>query len=205
MIKIKTYLFLGLILLGNFDLFGQTLEKNTRQNFKKITPTAIYLSPILDGGALAIEYSFNKNYSLNLYGLKRQADESIYYNTKVNESLMELFFKVYFKRYSPQKFNPFFGPAIGAKTIIYDETFGGRFTKEGFTGSVETNLNAKAIYFNPSYLGFDFVGKNGLIFEYAAGVCFQQSWGETQIFGIIYPPYTSGLNLRSRMLFGYRF
>ncbi len=211
----KHYLFFSIFLLGLIDVYGQVTQDNSRNNLNTKLPSAIYIAPLLDGGSLAIEYTIRNKHSLNLYAFKRQSDESIYYDTKVNETLVELFLKIYFRSPSNKKFNPFFGPAIGAKTIVYDESFGSsfgnrfgsRFRKDLFVGPFDfkTDAKAKAFYFNPSYIGFDFVSRNGLIFEYAAGMCFQYSTGDIRISGPIYMPYMDGYNIRSRMLFGYRF
>jgi hypothetical protein len=66
-------------------------------------------------------------------------------------------------------------------------------------------MEANAKYAVPFYFGFDYKTNRGLIFEMAAGISLQKSYGETFIHGPVITPYSDEYNLRSKFLFGYEF
>ena len=174
-------------------------------------PLAIYTMPVFDGASLAAEVKLNKRLRLNLYGLKRVSDNSLYYGTKANENLLELCLKIYLSKNEQKKFQMFFAPCIGFRNIVYDETFnfgfGSRtaFGPDFFFFPLRPDQRARAQYVVPALIGFDIKSRRGFIFEYASGISYQQSQGNTFVRGPVTMPYMEGLNLRSRMMFGYQF
>lgn len=186
-------------------MYGQLYKDSAVIAGKKNLPVTIYISPVLDGASCAVEYSFLKRFALNLYAMKRKSDNSIYYGTKINENLTEIMLKMYFSDLPSKKFKAFIGPCLGSRKIVYDENFNG-FRRDFIIAQTgDKDLKAKAKYVVPFYFGFDYKSKRGLIFEYAAGISFQQSSGNIFIRGPITTPYSNQYNLRSRFLFGYQF
>ncbi|MFM9945590.1 MAG: hypothetical protein ACKVQB_10200 [Bacteroidia bacterium] len=205
-----------LILLSLFIIF-KSYGQNTRDTLlmrpSMSFPIGIYISPVLDGGAAAVEWTIKNKYALNLYALKRKSDNSIYYNTKVNENLVELMFKIYTSNIPDKKFKTFFGPCIGFRNIVFDETFNfrsGLFGRSVFIddfggGNLNRDEKASSKYIVPFYFGFDYKSRHGLIFEYAASVSLQKSNSNLSIRGPLISPYNNSYSWRSRFLFGYQF
>lgn len=190
---------------------GQVNKEALSTKQAKQCPIVIYATPILDGASAAIEYKFNNRFSLNLYGFKRKSDNSLYYLTKVNENLAELSLKIYTTSSPTKKFKPFVSPCLGFRNIVFNQSFDFRFRRvdvfpqPGFGNGNNTDLKANAKYAVPFYFGFDYKTNRGLIFELAAGISLQKSYGETFIRGPIITPYSDEINLRSKFLFGYEF
>jgi hypothetical protein len=187
--------------------FEDTLPRKQPKHF----PLIIYAAPILDGASAAIEYKFNNRFAVNVYAFKRKSNNSLYYLTKVDENLAEISFKIYASNSTNKKFRPFISPCLGFRNIVYNRNFDFRFRRvdvfpqPGFNIGGDMNLKANAKYAVPFYFGFDYKSNRGLIFEMAAGISLQKSYGETFIHGPIITPYSDEYNVRSRFVFGYEF
>ncbi len=127
------------------------------------------------------------------------------------ENLAEISFKIYASNSTNKKFRPFISPCLGFRNIVFDQSFNFRFRKvdifpqPGFGNGSITELKANAKYAVPFYFGFDYKTNRGLIFELAAGISLQKSYGETFIHGPVITPYSDQYNVRSKFLFGYEF
>jgi hypothetical protein len=205
----KIVILLGLFMLCSGTSFSQSKSDTIDVPTKHTLPLTIYMAPILDGAAFALEYNFNPNLAINFYALKRKSEDassSVYYGTKSDENLYELFLKITPSHNTNKKLKFIFGPCIGYRKITFDERF---FNFREFGGppfqTGDINAKAKAKFIVPMYFGFDFKSKRGMIFEFASGLSYQKSEGNTRLSGPVITPYSEGLNLRSRFLFGYTF
>ncbi len=198
-----------------FLIFGQAHAQVAKDSLPFIKPKhfplTIFAAPILDGASAAIEYRFNNRFSVNVYAFKRKSNNSLYYLTKVDENLAEISFKIYASNSTNKKFRPFISPCLGFRNIIFDQSFDFRFRRvdvfpqPGFDNGSSKEFKANAKYAVPFYFGFDYKTNRGLIFELAAGISLQKSYGETFIQGPVITPYSDEYNLRSKFLFGYEF
>jgi hypothetical protein len=194
-----------------FLIFGQVNGQIAKDSLSykkpKHFPLVIYAAPILDGASAAIEYRFNNRFSVNVYAFKRKSNNSLYYFTKVDENLAEISFKIYASNSTNKKFRPFISPCLGFRNIVYDQKFNFGFRQDKIFQPFDngSNMEANAKYAVPFYFGFDYKTNRGLIFEMAAGISVQKSYGETFIHGPVITPYSDEYNLRSKFLFGYEF